>query len=103
MDSNYNIIKLDRTSNVFHLLTRMQDEVHNYTINYHKQIRSRGALESILDNIDGIGNVRKQKLLKKYGSIKKINEQSIEELSKILPNEVAINLKNILSDIDKKN
>ena len=103
MDSDYTIIKLDRTSNIFHLLTRMQDEVHNYTINYHKQIRSRGMIESILDNIDGIGNVRKKKLLKKYGSIKKINEQSIEELSTIIPKDVAINLKNILSNIDKKN
>ena len=102
MNSDYEIIKLDRTSNVFHLLTRMQDEVHNFTINYHKQIRSKGMIESILDNIEGIGSVRKKKLLKKYGSIKKINSQSIEELSKIIPKEVAINLKNILSNIDKK-
>ena len=102
MDESYNIINIDRTSNVFHLLTRMQDEVHNYTINYHKQIRSKGMLESILDNIDGIGNVRKKKLIKRYGSIKKIGEQSIEELSKILPVDTAKNLLEIISEINKK-
>ena len=99
MDSNYNIVNIDRNSNVFHLLTRMQDEVHNYTINYHRKIRSKGSLESILDNIDGIGEVRKKMLMKKYGSLKKIKELSIEELSEILPNEVATNLYNFLSEM----
>ena len=99
MDSNYNIVNIDRNSNVFHLLTRMQDEVHNYTINYHRKIRSKGSLESILDNIDGIGEVRKKTLMKKYGSLKKIKELSVEELSKILPNEVAITLYNFLKEM----
>lgn len=42
----------------------MQDEVHNYTINYHKQIRSKGSLEGILDNIEGIGQKRRNLLIK---------------------------------------
>lgn len=54
------IINIDKKSNLFLLLTKMQDEVHNYTISYHKQIRSKGALSSILDNIDGIGEKRKK-------------------------------------------
>jgi len=102
MDSNYNIVNINRSSNVFHLLTRMQDEVHNFTINYHRQIRSKGSLESILDNVEGIGNVRKKQLLKKYGSLKKIKELSVEKLNEILPLEVANNLYNVLQNFDKK-
>ena len=78
----------------------MQDEVHNYTINYHRQIRSKGSLSSILDNIDGIGEVRKNKLLKKYKTISKMKQADIEELTKILPEKTAINLQEILNDIN---
>ena len=70
----------------------MQDEVHNFTISYHKQIRSKGALSSILDNIDGIGEKRKKELLKKYKTITKLKELSIDELEEILPSKVASNL-----------
>ena len=77
---------------------KMQDEVHNYTINYHKQIRSKGSLESILDNIEGIGSKRKKELLKKYHTINKIKEQSVEDLSKILPEKIAKNLLDYLNE-----
>ena len=97
------IYNIDKTSNLFHYLTRIQDEVHNYTINYHRTIRSKGSISSVLDNVEGIGNVRKKELIKKYGSIKKISEASIEELSKIIPENVAINLKKYLTDFEKKN
>ena len=49
----FKVIELEKTSNVFHYLTRMQDEVHRYTINYHRTIRSKGAISSVLDNIEG--------------------------------------------------
>ena len=75
----------------------MQDEVHNFTIHYHRQIRSKGSLTSILDSISGIGKVRKNKLLKKYKTISNIGQSSIEELSEIVPKEIAIQLKNICS------
>ena len=91
-------IPLDKSSKLFLLLTRMQDEVHNFTISYHKQIRSKGALASILDNIEGIGEVRKNKLLKKYKTTEKMKEASIEELSEILPKDIAISFKNYLED-----
>lgn len=83
------IIEIDKTSNLFHLLERIQDEVHNYTIRYHKNIRSKGSLESILDNISGIGEKRKKELIKKYSTINKMKEASIEDLSKILPIKVS--------------
>ena len=91
-------IPLDKSSKLFLLLTRMQDEVHNYTISYHKQIRSKGALASILDNISGIGEVRKNKLLKKYKTTEKMKEASIQELSEILPKEIASGLKKCLEE-----
>ena len=94
-------IDIDKNSDLFHYLERMQDEVHNYTINYHKQLRSKGSLESVLSNISGIGEKRRIMLLKKYKSINKLKELSIEELEKSLPSEVAINLYNYLQEFDK--
>ena len=94
------VIKIPRMSDVFHYLTRIQDEVHRYTINYHKQIRSKGSIASVLDNIEGIGKVRKKELIKKYGGIKKMKEASIEELSGIIPENVAKNLKKYLESRD---
>lgn len=91
-------IQIDKRSNLFYLLERMQDEVHNFTIHYHKQIRSKGALSSILDNIEGIGSVRKKQILKKYKTISKMKEASIEDLKKILPEKVATNLHQFLEE-----
>lgn len=88
---NNEIINIEKTSYLFHLLENIQDEVHNFTIRYHKDIRSKGALESVLDNIAGIGEKRKKILLKKYSNINKMKEASIEELSEILPKDIAEN------------
>ena len=94
-------IDIDKNSNLFHYLERMQDEVHNYTINYHKQLRSKGSLESVLSNIAGIGDKRRIMLLKKYKSINKLKELSLEELENILPKDVANNLYYYLQEFDK--
>ena len=94
-------VKIDKKSNLFYLLERMQDEVHEFTINYHKQIRSKGSLSSILDNVEGIGEKRRKELLKKYKTINKIKETSIEELENILPRNVAINLLEFLKEYNK--
>lgn len=91
-------IVIEKRSNLFYYLERIQDEVHNYTINYHKQIRSKGTLESVLDSIEGIGTKRKNDLLKKYKTITKLKELSIEELSVILPEKVAYNLLEFLKN-----
>ena len=87
---------IDRTSNLFHYLTRMQDEVHRFTITYHKQIRSKGSIQSLLDNIPGIGEKRRKELIKKFGSAKKIKEASVQEIAEIVPLNVAENLKKYL-------
>ena len=96
-------IPIEKRSNLFHYLERMQDEVHNFTINYHKQIRSKGLYASILDDIPGIGKQRKHELLKKYKTTENMRKQSVEELSSILPKNVAMELKDILESMDKEN
>ena len=95
-------IKIDKKSNVFRLLSRIDEEVHRFTINYHREIRSKGSISSVLDNIDGLGEVRKKKLIRKYGSVVKIKNASIEELTEIVPLNVANNIKIYLENIDKK-
>ncbi len=97
------IISLDRMSNVFHYLTRIQDEVHRFTITYHKTIRSKGSIGSVLDNIEGIGKVRKKELIKKYGSVAKIKQASKEELMELVPENVANNIIKYFTEQEKEN
>lgn len=94
--TTYEEIQILKDSNVFHYLTRMQDEVHRYTISYHRTIRSKGSISSILDNIEGIGAKRKKELIKHFGSVTKMEKSSLEELSKIIPMEIAQNLQRYL-------
>ncbi len=98
----YNVIELDKDSKVFHYLTRIQDEVHRYTITYHKTLRSKGSISSVLDLVSGIGNVRKKELIKKYGNLNNIKNASVKELSSIVPLEVAKELKEFLIEKDNE-
>lgn len=75
-------IKTD--SELFHVLTRIQDEVHRFAITFHRDKRSKAALHSELDNIKGIGPKTKETLLKLFKSVKNIREASSEELSKAI-------------------
>ncbi len=81
-------VAIDKQSNLFYYLERMQDEVHNFTIHYHRTLRSKGSISSILDQIEGIGEKRKKLLLKKYKNIGNITKASKEELQEILPEKV---------------
>ncbi len=94
----YEVLEIDRTSNLFHYLTRMQDEVHRYTITYHRTIRSKGSISSVLDNVSGIGAKRKKELIKRFGSVLKMKQASMEELNEILPEDVSKNLYAFLKD-----
>ena len=98
----YREIPLDKTSSVFHYLTRMQDEVHRYTISYHRTIRSKGAISSVLDNIEGIGTKRRKELIKTFGSLAKIREAKLEELTRILPENTAIRLQEYLREKEEE-
>ena len=93
-------IPVDKKSNLFYYLERMQDEVHNFTISYHKHLRFKGDMESIIDRVEGIGEKRKKELLKKFKTITKLKEASLEELNEILPQKVALNLYHFLRNIE---
>lgn len=92
------VISIPHNSDIFHYLTRIQDEVHRFTITYHKNLRDKGTIASILDNINGIGKSRKKELIKKYGSIKKMAEASVADLTEILPLKVAEDLHKYLQE-----
>ena len=98
--STFEEIKIDKKSNVFRLLSRIDEESHRFVINYHRQIRSKGSISSVLDNISGLGDKRKKLLIKKYGSLSKIKEASVEELSELIPENVASNLFDYLNSMN---
>ncbi len=70
------------SSEGFHLMTRIQDEVHRFAIEYHRSLRSKVQVKSILDDISGIGDKRRKALMKKFQSMEAIREASVEELAK---------------------
>ena len=75
-------IALKTDSELFHVLTHIQDEVHRFAISYHREKRSKHQLHSELDDIKGIGEKTKETLLKKWKSVKRIKEISLDELIK---------------------
>lgn len=102
VNDNLKEIAIDHNSNLFLFLAKIQEEVHRYAITYHRNIKSKGALSSLLDVVEGIGEVRKKELLRKFGSLKKMREASVAELEKVLNKDVAVRLYNYLQDIDMK-
>ena len=76
-------IPIDRSSEAFRLVTRIQDEAHRFAIEYHKQLRGKGQVHSILDDIEGIGPARRKDLMRSFSSLEEIKAASVEELAKI--------------------
>ena len=76
-------IPIDTHSEGFHLITRIQDETHRFAIEYHRSLRSKGQVHSVLDEIDGIGPGRRRALMKYYQSIEEISRATVEELKQI--------------------
>ena len=102
IDENLNEIDINPKSNLFLFLTKIQDEVHNFAISYHRQIRSKGLYSNILDSVPGIGEVRKKELLKKYGSLKKMKEATTEDLEKIVGRNASNDLIEYLKKLDNE-
>lgn len=71
------------TSEVFRLMTQIQDEVHRFAISYHKSKRSKHQIKSQLDDIQGIGPVIKQQILKEFGSVSRARSAELSEWQKI--------------------
>jgi excinuclease ABC subunit C len=73
-------IPIDKHSEGFKLITRMQDEAHRFAIEYHRSLRAKAQVHSVLDNIEGVGPARRKALMKKFLEIEKIRSASVEEL-----------------------
>lgn len=76
-------IPIDKHSEGFHLITRMQDEAHRFAIEYHRSLRSKGQTRSFLDDIEGIGPARRKALMKRFASAEEMASASLEELENI--------------------
>mgnify|MGYP004480035615 FL=1 len=74
-------IPVDTSSEGFRLITRIQDEAHRFAIEYHRSLRSKGQVHSVLDDIPGIGDARRKALLRKFKSVENIRDASEEELA----------------------
>lgn len=92
---DFSEIKLDKKSDLYFFLLNMQDEVHRYAITFHKNKRSKSLFEHSLYKIKNLGKKRIEKLLDKYETIEKIKQASVEELSQIVPKDIAIEIKKL--------
>ena len=73
-------IPIERTSEGFKLITRIQDEAHRFAIEYHRSLRSKVQVHSVLDDIEGIGETRRKALMRRFQSVERIREASVEDL-----------------------
>ncbi len=94
-------VRIPRTSESLFLLQQIRDEAHRFAITYHRSLRDKAMTKSILDEVVGLGPIRKKKLLSHYGSLKKIRAASLDELQTLafLPVDVASSVYNLLHDI----
>ena len=99
IDEEGRVLNVKSDSNLFLFFSKIQEEVHRFAITYHRNIKAKGALSSLLDMVPGIGEVRKKELLKTFGSLKKMKEASLEELSEVVSADVAALLFDYLKEI----
>lgn len=74
-------IPIDRGSEGFKLITRIQDEAHRFAIEYHRSLRSKQQVHSVLDDIEGIGERRRKALMRRFKSLEAVRDASVEELA----------------------
>lgn len=92
------VVGIKQTSELFHMLTRLQDEVHRFAITFHREKRSKSQLHSELDDIKGIGTKTKELLMKKYKTVKRIKSVPYEDLSSVIGASKAKILKEFFSN-----
>jgi len=97
VDSEGNEVAISARPDVFSFIGRIQEETHRFAIEYHRQLRDQGIKKSALDGIPGVGDVRKDKLFKRFKNISAIKAASVEELSEVVPANVAAKIKEALN------
>jgi excinuclease ABC subunit C len=85
-------VQIPRDAEALYLLQQVRDEAHRFAITYHRQLRSKSMVDSILDEVQGVGPKRKRDLLRHFGSLKKLRSVSQEELTEVVPEQVAADL-----------
>jgi len=96
------VVPLERRSNEFHLVQRIQDEVHRFAITFHRQLRGKGVMQSELDKIPGVGPKRRTALLKHFKGIERIKDATVEEITKLgIPQNVATSILEHLNETEK--
>ncbi|MET0565435.1 MAG: excinuclease ABC subunit UvrC [Acidimicrobiia bacterium] len=85
-------VRIPRDAEALYLLQQVRDEAHRFAITYHRQLRSKSMIDSILDEVPGIGPKRKKDLLKRFGSLKKLREVEAGSLAEVVPKNVADDL-----------
>ncbi|MBQ7556674.1 MAG: excinuclease ABC subunit UvrC [Lachnospiraceae bacterium] len=96
-------IPIDTHSEGFKLITRVQDEAHRFAIEYHRSLRSKNQVQSVLDQIPGVGEARRKALMRRYSSLSEIKEASAEDIAKTpgIPASVAEEIRNYLNGKDQ--
>lgn len=98
MDEYGEEFDIPKDSNLFFLLTRMQDEVHNQAINFHRLLRRKAQTKSILDEVEGVGPKRKKALINAFNGFTGLKEASLEEIETVVPHDVAERVYRILHE-----
>jgi excinuclease ABC subunit C len=83
-------IRIPRDEEALYLLQQIRDEAHRFAVTYHRDLRSKSMVDSILDEVAGVGPGRKKALVAKFGSVKKMREATLEELGEVVPKTVAL-------------
>ncbi len=89
-------LQIPRGEEALYLLQRVRDEAHRFAVAYHRNLRGKRMVDSILDSVAGIGPTRKRALLREFGSLKRIRQADVDELTAVIPDAVAAELYNVL-------
>ncbi len=82
-------VRIPRGEEALYLLQQVRDEAHRFAITYHRKLRGKGMVDSVLDDIKGVGPTRKKALLRQFGSLKRLRQASIDEMNEVVPRKVA--------------
>ena len=85
-------IRIPRDAEALYLLQQVRDEAHRFAVTYHRQLRSKSMVDSVLDDVPGIGPKRKKDLLRHFGSLKRIRAAQLDDLAEVVPEKVANDL-----------
>ncbi|MEE9473746.1 MAG: excinuclease ABC subunit UvrC [Acidimicrobiia bacterium] len=92
-------VRIPRGEEALYLLQQVRDEAHRFAITYHRKLRGKGMVDSVLDDIKGVGPTRKKALLRQFGSLKRLRQASIDEMNEVVPRKVAESVYAALHDL----